>query len=66
MHKMEKLFIQTDGGIREYTAEEYALNELDKQAVELDKQLREQNKIKKEELLVKLGITEEEARLLLS
>jgi hypothetical protein len=66
MHKMEKLFIQTEDGVREYTAEEYALNELDKQAEELAKQLIEQNKIKKEQLLAKLGITEEEARLLLS
>jgi hypothetical protein len=65
MHKMEKLFIQTEDGVREYTAEEYALNELDKQAEELDKQLREQNKIKREQLLAKLGITQEEAALLL-
>ena len=62
---MEKLFIQTDNGIREYTAEEYALNQLDRQVEELNRQLKEQNKIKKEQLLVKLGITEEEAQLLL-
>lgn len=29
---MEKLYIQTEDGVREYTAEEYAINELDKKA----------------------------------
>ena len=65
MHKMEKLFIQTEDGIREYTAEEYAINEADKQAEQLFLELQEQNKIKREQLLAKLGITAEEAALLL-
>ena len=32
---MEKLFIQTEDGVREYTAEEYAQNKLDKEAENL-------------------------------
>ncbi len=62
---MEKLFIQTEDGVREYTAEEYALNEADRQAEQLYLELLEQNKIKREQLLAKLGITAEEAALLL-
>ncbi len=62
----EKLFIQ-DGEIkREYTEAEYAQHELDKaEAIAL----AEQAAIKAEAraaLLAKLGITEDEAKLLLS
>jgi hypothetical protein len=64
--KMEKLFIQTEDGVREYTAEEYAQNKLDKEAEKLYLERLEQNKIKKEQLLARLGITEDEAKLLLS
>lgn len=62
---MEQLFIQTEDGVREYTAEEYAINEADKQAEQLYLELQEQNRIKREQLLAKLGITAEEAQLLL-
>jgi hypothetical protein len=64
--KMEKLFIQTEDGVREYTAEEYALNEADRKIEQLQLERLEQNKIKKEQLLARLGITEDEAKLLLS
>jgi len=63
---MEQLFIQTEDGVREYTEEEYAINKLDKEVEKLDIQYREKLKTDKAALLAKMGITADEAKLLLS
>ena len=68
--KMEKLLKQIGDEVREYTAEEYAQNELDKQ--ELARLAAEQAELEAEAaankaaLLNRLGITADEAKLLLS
>ena len=67
---MEKLFKQIGDEVREYTADEYAQNELDKQ--ELARLAAEQAELEAEAaankaaLLNRLGITADEAKLLLS
>lgn len=50
---------------REPTPEEIQQNEKDHQDWLLKKQQEEESKVKRQELLDKLGITEEEARLLM-
>ena len=64
--QMEKLFRQVGYEVIEYTEEEYAQAKLD--AAEAKKNLSEMaaNQIKKAELLEKLGITADEAKLLLA
>jgi hypothetical protein len=67
---MEKLFKQIGDEVREYTADEYVQNELDKQ--ELARLAAEQAELEAEAaankaaLLNRLGITADEAKLLLS
>jgi hypothetical protein len=62
----EKLFIQDGETRREFNEAEYAQHELDKiEAKRLDDE-RAAVAAQKDALLVKLGITEDEARLLLS
>lgn len=51
---MEKLFIQTEDGVREYTAEEYAQNKLDKEAENLYLESLEVAKAKRIAALAKL------------
>lgn len=51
---------------REYTKEELAQRELDAQAAEARLAEQAEQAAKKQELLDRLGITEEEAKLLLS
>jgi hypothetical protein len=62
---MDKLYIQDGDLKREYTEQEYAQHELDK--AELAETLKEQEIKEKAKaaLLTKLGITAEEAALLL-
>ena len=64
--KMEKLYRQVGDEVVEYTDEEYAQAKLD--AAEAAKNLSEvtANQAKKAELLEKLGITADEAKLLLA
>ena len=63
---MEKLFRQIGEQVVEYTESEYAQVEADK--IEAAKNLKEAEAkaATKSELLAKLGITEDQARLLLS
>jgi len=67
---MEKLFKQIGEEVREYTAEEYEQHQkdiLELEAAELKKaELEAEALAKRQALLDKLGITEEEAKLLLS
>lgn len=61
----EKLYIQTEDGVREYTEEEYAINELDKEAEKLALQLRAEAEAKRLAALAKLealGLTAEDLK----
>jgi hypothetical protein len=66
---MEKLYRQIGDEVREYTAEEYEQNRLDQlelARIEAERaQAEAEAAAAKQALLDKLGITEEEARLLL-
>lgn len=62
----EKLFHQEGEEVREYTAAEYAQNAKDLAAYEASLAKISQDQAKRETLLAKLGITAEEAELLLS
>jgi hypothetical protein len=62
----EKLFIQDGETKREFTSEEYAQHELDKAEAVAIAQQAEVKAAAKTALLEKLGITEDEAKLLLS
>lgn len=64
---MEKMFIQTDEGLREYTEEEYAINKADREAEKLAlQQLEEANakKIAAQAKLTALGLTADDLRAL--
>jgi hypothetical protein len=67
---MEKLYRQIGDEVREYTAEEYEQNRLDQlelASIEAERaQAEAEAAAAKQALLDKLGITEEEAQLLLS
>jgi hypothetical protein len=67
---MEKLYRQIGDEVREYTAEEYEQNRLDQlelASIEAERaQAEAEVAAAKQALLDKLGITEEEAQLLLS
>lgn len=64
--KMEKLFIQDGNETREFTSEEYDQALRDRQTVRLLSEKAEQIANAKAALLTKLGITADEAALLLS
>ena len=63
---MEKLFRQVGDEVIEFTAEEYAQAKLDKLEAEAAKDAAEKAAADKAALLAKLGITADEAKLLLS
>jgi hypothetical protein len=66
---MEKLFRQIGDEVREYTAEEYEQHAKDVQELEIlaAKEIQEKEKaaLERQALLNKLGITADEAKLLL-
>ena len=63
---MEQLFRQIGDEVIEFTAEEYAQAQLDKLEAEAAVQAAEKAAADKAALLAKLGITADEAKLLLS
>lgn len=63
---MEKLFRQIGDEVVEYTANEYAQVQLDKQEAETRRQAEADKAAEKQLLLNQLGITADQAKLLLS
>ena len=63
---MEKLYRQIGDKVVEFTAEEYEQHEIDKAETAINKAKAEAQAQAKASLLAKLGITADEARLLLS